>query len=61
MGSCKHWWASELRACCVFLTLVQTHTSANWADNFIAELNDTHIEADLRMRHAPAPVSLMVV
>lgn len=45
----------------MFLTLVQTHTSANWADNFIAELNDTHIEADLRMRHAPAPVSLVVM
>ena len=29
----------------------------NWADNFISELNDTHIEADLRLRHAPPPVS----
>jgi hypothetical protein len=28
----------------------------NWADNFISELNDTHIEADLRLRHAPPPV-----
>ena len=31
--------------------------SQNWADNFISELNDTHIEADLRLRHAPPPVS----
>jgi hypothetical protein len=35
----------------------QTHTAQNWADTFISELNDTHIEADLRMRHAPPPVS----
>lgn len=24
-----------------------------WADTFISELNDTHIEADLRLRHTP--------
>lgn len=36
---------------------VQTHTAQNWADTFISELNDTHIEADLRMRHAPPAVS----
>ena len=35
---------------------VQTHTAQNWADTFISELNDTHIEADLRMRHTPPPV-----
>jgi hypothetical protein len=43
-----------LAACAV---LVQTHTAQNWADTFISELNDTHVEADLRMRHAPPPVS----
>lgn len=35
----------------------QTHTAQHWADTFITELNDTHIEADLRMRHTPPPVS----
>ncbi|GAX74440.1 hypothetical protein CEUSTIGMA_g1889.t1 [Chlamydomonas eustigma] len=40
---------------------VQTHTAQNWADNFISELNDTHIEADLRMRHAPAPLNMQDV
>lgn len=34
----------------------QTHTAQHWADTFITELNDTHIEADLRMRHTPPPV-----
>eukprot|EP00198_Chlamydomonas_reinhardtii_P002762 XP_001692098.1 trehalose-6-phosphate synthase/phosphatase [Chlamydomonas reinhardtii] len=34
---------------------VQTHTAQHWADTFITELNDTHIEADLRMRHTPPP------
>lgn len=37
--------------------LQQTHTAQHWADTFITELNDTHIEADLRMRHTPPPVS----
>ena len=41
----------------IFLTAL-TLLSQNWADNFISELNDTHIEADLRMRHAPPPVRL---
>ncbi len=41
----------------VFARTLQTHTAQNWADTFISELNDTHIEADLRLRHAPPPVS----
>eukprot|EP00803_Ostreobium_quekettii_P004213 evm.model.scf_496.3 EVM.evm.TU.scf_496.3 scf_496:10894-17245(+) len=32
---------------------VTKHTAQSWADNFITELNDTHIEADLRDRQAP--------
>ncbi len=40
---------------------VQTHTAQNWADNFISELNDTHIEADLRMRHTPPPLEVQEV
>lgn len=32
---------------------VATHTAQTWADTFISELNDTHIEADLRLRHTP--------
>ncbi|KIZ00019.1 alpha,alpha-trehalose-phosphate synthase (UDP-forming), partial [Monoraphidium neglectum] len=29
-----------------------------WADTFISELNDTHIEADLRLRHTPPDLNL---
>ncbi|MEW5311818.1 MAG: hypothetical protein WDW38_003503 [Sanguina aurantia] len=40
---------------------VQTHTAQNWADTFISELNDTHIEADLRTRHAPPALDIQAV
>jgi trehalose 6-phosphate synthase/phosphatase len=39
---------------------VATHTSQTWADTFISELNDTHIEADLRLRHTPPPLVVQV-
>jgi hypothetical protein len=42
------------------LPLPQTHTAQNWADTYISELNDTHVEADLRMRHAPPPLDVQV-
>jgi len=29
-----------------------------WADTFISELNDTHIEADLRLRHTPPDLNI---
>ncbi|GMH33474.1 hypothetical protein BSKO_01308 [Bryopsis sp. KO-2023] len=32
---------------------ITKHTAQSWADNFITELNDTHIEADLRHRQQP--------
>ncbi len=35
---------------------VATHTAQTWGDTFISELNDTHVEADLRMRHTPPMV-----
>lgn len=37
---------------------VATHTAQTWADTFISELNDTHIEADIRLRHAPPPLAI---
>lgn len=40
---------------------VATHTAQTWADTFISELNDTHIEADLRMRHTPPPLDVSAV
>ena len=32
---------------------VTIHTSQTWADTFISELNDTHVEAELRTKHIP--------
>ena len=32
---------------------VFTHTAQAWADTFVSELNDTHIEAELRTKHIP--------
>lgn len=57
--------AAQLACESIILTLktpscVQTHTAQNWADTFISELNDTHVEADLRMRHAPPPLDMQV-
>ncbi len=36
---------------------VTIHTSQTWADTFISELNDTHVEAELRTKHIPPQVS----
>ena len=36
---------------------ITIHTSQTWADTFISELNDTHVEAELRVRHIPPAVS----
>jgi hypothetical protein len=35
--------------------------SQTWADTFISELNDTHIEADLRLRHTPPELEVLEV
>ena len=35
---------------------ITIHTSQTWADTFISELNDTHVEAELRVRHIPPAV-----
>ena len=32
---------------------VEVHTCKAWADTFIAELNDTHVEAELRRLRIP--------
>lgn len=32
---------------------VTTHTSQEWAETFVSELNDTVVEAQLRTRHTP--------
>uniref|UniRef100_A0A061SCE1 Trehalose-phosphate synthase 1 n=1 Tax=Tetraselmis sp. GSL018 TaxID=582737 RepID=A0A061SCE1_9CHLO len=32
---------------------VTVHTAQAWADTFISELNDTHVENELRIRHVP--------
>ena len=36
---------------------ISVHTSQAWADTFISELNDTHVEAELRTKHIPPQVS----
>ena len=36
---------------------ITAHTSQVWADTFISELNDTHVEAELRTKHIPPLVS----
>ena len=36
---------------------VTIHTSQTWADTFISELNDTHVEAELRTKHIPPQVN----
>jgi trehalose 6-phosphate synthase/phosphatase len=35
---------------------VTVHTAQAWADTFISELNDTHIEAALRTKKSPTPL-----
>lgn len=37
---------------------VQLHTAQMWADNFITELNDTHVEAELRTKHIPPQLNV---
>ena len=37
---------------------VTIHTAQTWADTFISELNDTHVEAELRTRNIPPPLNL---
>ena len=37
---------------------ITIHTSQTWADTFISELNDTHVEAELRTRNIPPLVRL---
>ena len=36
---------------------ITIHTSQTWADTFISELNDTHVEAELRTKHIPPQVT----
>ena len=38
---------------------ISIHTSQTWADTFISELNDTHVEAELRTKHIPPQVGSM--
>ena len=37
---------------------VTIHTAQTWADTFISELNDTHVEAELRTKDVAPPVRL---
>lgn len=37
---------------------ITKHTAQAWAENFVTELNDTHIEADLR--HSQEPPQMIV-
>ena len=34
-------------------THVSIHTAQAWADTFVSELNDTHVEAELRRKRIP--------
>ena len=38
---------------------ITIHTSQTWAETFISELNDTHVEAELRTKHIPPQVSML--
>ena len=38
---------------------ITIHTSQTWAETFISELNDTHVEAELRTKHIPPQVSTL--
>ena len=40
---------------------ISIHTSQTWADTFISELNDTHVEAELRTKHIPPQVGSVAV
>ena len=39
---------------------ISIHTSQTWADTFISELNDTHVEAELRTKHIPPQVGTVL-
>ncbi|KAF9620637.1 hypothetical protein IFM89_013663 [Coptis chinensis] len=39
---------------------VTTHTAQDWAETFVSELNDTIVEAQLRMRQVPPPLPVEV-
>ena len=36
-------------------THITMHTAQAWADTFVSELNDTHVEAELRRKRIPPP------
>ncbi|PRW61035.1 Alpha,alpha-trehalose-phosphate synthase [UDP-forming] 1 isoform B [Chlorella sorokiniana] len=40
---------------------VTIHTAQTWADTFISELNDTHVEAELRTKNIPPALDLEAV
>lgn len=40
---------------------ISVHTSQAWADTFISELNDTHVEAELRTKHIPPQVTNSII
>ncbi|KAK9830458.1 hypothetical protein WJX72_011880 [[Myrmecia] bisecta] len=40
---------------------ITIHTSQTWADTFISELNDTHVEAELRTKHIPPQLDVEAV
>ena len=40
---------------------ITIHTSQTWAETFISELNDTHVEAELRTKHIPPQVRCAVL
>ncbi|KAL0043722.1 hypothetical protein WJX82_000124 [Trebouxia sp. C0006] len=37
---------------------ITIHTSQTWAETFISELNDTHVEAELRTKHIPPQLEM---
>ena len=40
-------------------THVTIHTAQAWADTFVSELNDTHVEAEMRRKRIPPQLNLM--
>lgn len=40
---------------------ISIHTSQAWADTFISELNDTHVEAELRTKHIPPQACSLLI
>jgi len=66
LSACLAKWS---RCCCINTLGVVDHLAGlrglwrvqMWADTFISELNDTHIEADLRMKHTPPELEVAEV